>query len=242
MRRDPDKIKRYNKRQLESYISDLKGFTHRSNNFVAGSGGTPLPATLWRQYVEKERKFNATGQSKFDKVADIFLPDLNKTIGQRSAELTPRIRGADGEIANRPYSRIEKRSTSIASVEALKISIKSMERRTAKDYNSIQIGMGRIRANQMLDKIGDKELTERVNSLTDKQFDLLWNYSQFPKELLPKYLQAQVESKQMKRDDIIDAMTAEGNRETANELITWAQELPTRQSTALRKTPRKQGR
>lgn len=225
VRRDPAKIKRYNKAQLESYIADLKGFTNRRNNYVAGSAGTPIPATLWNQYQQAERRFNSTGAEKFSKVADIFLPGLGRTIGERTADLNPKARRADGEIANRPYSELHKKPSSIPSVEALLKSMKYMDKKNAPDYNTVKLRVLRENALKMIEPIGDKEMTHRIKSMSDNDFDFLWNYTQFAKEALPKYLKAMVDSKHMKRDDLIDAMTAEGNSETLYDLLNLA-ELP----------------
>lgn len=226
VRRDVTKIKSYNRKQLEVYVSDLKGFTHRANAYVAGDSGTPLPKTLWNQRQEAVSRYNSKGEANLAAIADLQLPGVNQTIAGRKASLSDKIKRADGEIANAGFSPDTKKSTAFTSAEGLKLSIKSLEKRSSDKWTDKQYRLARKQSRGMLDKIGDTALSNKVKRLSRDQFDTLWNHSQFISELLPDYLKALVDSKQMKSDDLIEAMTADGKRDSVIELIDWAKKLP----------------
>jgi hypothetical protein len=225
VRRDPAKIKRYNKRQLSNYIGELKGFTDRKTQFVGLQNGVPAPRAKWEQAVKLTQKNNKLGMKNFDRVADIFLPNGN-TVKERSKDLTTKSKRADGAVANRPYAMQDvKKPSQYPSEEALDIAIKSLSKRTSGEYHPEQIVKGRENAFRMLEKIGDKEMAYRVYALNDAQFDYLWNFSGFPTELLPAYLKSEVEAQRMKQDDLIEAMNADGKRDEAIKLLESAEEL-----------------
>lgn len=226
VRRDSAKIKTYNTKQLNAYNAELKLFTSRATTFVAGDGGAPLPGAAWRRHERAIDKFNAIGNSKRAAIDDIRLPGLGVTIAERRAGLSNKVRRADGEIANRPFEPISKKPSAYPDAEALAIGTRSFEKRSTEQWTEKQYRLARKQSRGMLDKIGDVKLANRVKRLSRDQFDTLWNHSQFISELLPDYLKALVDSKQMNDDDLIEAMNSEGKRETVIELIDWASNLP----------------
>ena len=226
VRRDPAKIKRYNTKQLESYISDLRGFTHRNNAYVAGDAGTPLPKTLWNQRVAAQNKYNAIGAAKLESISGIQLPGLNQTIAERRDALKVNNKRADGEIMNMPFIPDIKKSTAFPNAKALQLSIKALEKRGSDQWTDKQYRLARKQARGMLEKIGDTKLTNQVKRLSRDQFDTLWNHSQFISELMPDYLKALADSGQMDSDDLIESMNSGGKHDSVVELISWAKKLP----------------
>ena len=201
-RRDLNVVAGYNKRQLNSYIKSLKGFTDRSNSFVSGQGGQPLPAAMVKKFQAAQAKYNAIGVARFEKVADIVLPTTNLTIREREKGLLPAIRRAAGEVTNRPYSPNTLKASDINGADALKVLLKDMTHKTSRAYSREKSIEGRAQLQYMLDVINDNELQQRIDRLSNKEFDTLWNYTDFGKQLLPDYSRAKLQASETSLDDV----------------------------------------
>lgn len=220
-RRPTDVIKRYNKRQLNRYLGELNAFQSRSVGFVAGAGGVPIPKDRWRQYKRLEAKYNEIGAKHEAAVADIFLPTSGMTLRQRQAMIHPT---AVGEVVNMPYMATDRDPRQVPSVKALDKLIKEMNRRTSADYLPGEIKKSRKQLSDMLKTAGLPEVASRARSLSDAQFDTLWNYTNFATVVSLSYELMKLRSADAKErwhDSVL-----EDARNDVGELLDWASELP----------------
>jgi hypothetical protein len=71
----------------------------------------------------------------------------------------------------------------------------------------------------MLDVINDNELQSRIDRLSNKEFDTLWNYTDFGKQLLPDYSRAKLQAAEMDQDDVQQNIDQDAQVIDAHKLI-----------------------
>lgn len=176
-------IKKYNKAQLKNYIATLNEFQSRNVNFVRGAEGTVISAAKWREYVRLENRYNELGERHLNKIADKRLPS-GLTIGDRERDVKP-----DGfvrlgvEPTQKPFNPTKRDVRNIRGEKAMDALIKQMSKRVKNDYLPKRIKEQRKELNAALKVIGDKDLTKMAKTLSDDQFNVLWNYTPFATQI-----------------------------------------------------------
>lgn len=232
-RPNPETIGRYNKVQLRAQIRKVDNFTSRETAFVPGAGGVPLPRSEWDKYKAAEAKVGLRAATEFDKVADIFIPHLGVTVGQRERyNRADRPRGR-GEAASRSFPVYARESTDITSAESLRKLTADMNKRLDRRYLPERIASQRVQLDEMLKVIGDDKYREQANQLSDHQFNVLWNYEDLAHRISERY--AIVKLMAAGRKDRQFQSQLDTNEEILDEIFTMAASLP-------RKAPRKTGR
>lgn len=235
-RRPVNVVEKYNKRQLLSYFQELDAFMSRGNGYVAGANNAAIPKQDWLAYKRLERKYNSIGSMQFEQIANIFIPTSGMTIAQRDATIIPDKLSAQGATVNRPYTVIDRKPTNIKNAEALRKLTKDMEKKVSGSFLPQQIKNGREQLNQMLTTIGNPELQKKANSLTDAQFNVLWNYTNFASNVSGVYFQMQHKAAEV--NDKWYSSVVEDWSSDIRELFDWAGKIPTSQeSSASSKKP-----
>lgn len=243
-RRPVNVVEKYNKRQLLSYFQELDSFMSRGNGFVAGAGNSAIPKQLWMEYKRLESRYNSIGAMQFKEISNIFIPTAGMTIAQRDATIIPDKLSAQGAIVNRPYSVLDRRPNNVKDAQALQKLVKDMRRKVSEKFLPEKIKEGRKQLNDMLTTIGNNELKAKANSLTDAQFNVLWNYTNFATNVSGIYFQMQ--NKAAGSTDKWYSSVVEDWSSDIRELFDWAGTLSTtqessagRQARSPRKSPRK---
>lgn len=222
-RRDPGVIKKYNSNQLRAYLRELNNFMLRGNNYVPDASGGLIPKRDWLNYKRNERKFNKIVKQHFEKIADIKDPYRNVTIREAEGLFVPESKRAQGEIRHRPYNEVNRDPKNIKSAEALKKLADQIKKKSSKEFLDAALGAGRKQAGQMLDNAGLSSLKESVAKLSDKQFDVLWNYWGFAGRL------AQIGESGGQRGknsrDVLDAQEKDNIKEDVMDFIKEATKL-----------------
>lgn len=182
-RRPPSIIKKYNETQLKSYLKNLDNFLRRDNGYVADASGGLIPKREWLKYKRAERKYNKVVIQHYQEIADIKDPYRNVTIREAEALYVPNAKRAQGEIRHRPYNEINRDPRNIKSRDALAKLQAQIDGKLDKGYLPKAIAAGRDQANKMLDNAGLSKLKTALGKLSDKQFNVLWNYWGFATRL-----------------------------------------------------------
>lgn len=78
-----------NRYQVQKYTKELEAFISRSNRFVLGYDGTPIPYVMWSEYKKLEKEWNKRHREYWDKFGEIkFMTskgETDMTLAQRSA-------------------------------------------------------------------------------------------------------------------------------------------------------------
>lgn len=217
-RKPLDVVKRYNTRQLRSYLAKLNAFQSRSIGFVAGAAGVPIPKSKWSEYKKLEAKYNATAVAHEARIADTFIPSKGITIRQAQSMIHPT---AVGDVVNKPYAPVDRRSSHVKDINAL---IRDMQRKNNQKFLPGEIKKSRGQLNDMLTSTGNVGLIGTAKKLTAHQFDTLWNYTNFATLVSLMYEMVKLTSTSTK--DGWQNRVAEGAEDDIRELFEWANQLP----------------
>lgn len=177
-RRNLSNIKKYNRKQLESYSAQLSAFNSRSTSFEAGQGGAILPGAEVRRYRQVENKFNRIARKQYGKIADI--PAFGRGMSIREADRLdrPSMRTRMGGMSvTRPYEETKRSMRGVTGPDALRQLTEDMERRLSKGYLPSKLSEQRRQFMAMMTEIGHIESVRDANKLTDEQFNVLFNYN-----------------------------------------------------------------
>lgn len=190
-RRNPKVEKRYTEKQLRSYIAELDAFNSRTNQYVPGLYGNPIPRQKWEQYKRLENAVNLKAQSRLNRFKDIKLPGQEITIEQRDMILAPAKKGRPGMPGvqgGRPINEIVRESSTIKNVNAVDKLIMNAGRKLTGKYANKILRSQRTAMQKMMDNVGvSDDIKSIANDLPDEQFDMLWNYTSFPTSLSLTY-------------------------------------------------------
>jgi len=178
-RRDLSKVtKNYNSAQLRTYIDKMDKFVSRSTGFVAGAEGSVIRAEKWREYVKLQNRYNALGRKHEKAIGNYKIPTTGMTVEERMATIVPKKFVRPGVNAtNRPYVQIDRKPQWIRGEAALDKFIEQMKSRINGEYLPTAINKQRETARKLFTGIGDEESNKLLDSLSDNQFNVIWNYT-----------------------------------------------------------------
>jgi hypothetical protein len=236
-RRDPKVISRYSKPQLAKYLADLNAFQSRGVGFVAGNRGAIIPKRAWQEYKKLERQYNKLGQLHEAAIANIKVPGLGVTVRERNAMIHP---NAIGEVVNRPYVEINRKANQVRSVEKLRELTKGLAKKISPTFLPGEIRKARKQLNDMLKTIGSNEYAGRAKKLTDNQFNILWNYTNFATNISLRYEITKLQA--AGSEDRWYSSVLEDNEDDLRELFDSAEQFPEAENNSQSETQTKQNR
>ncbi|QXG07810.1 hypothetical protein [Curtobacterium phage Reje] len=186
-RRRDAPLNRYNRVQLNNYRKRLDSFMDRSNQFVGDSSRRPIPRKEWQAYKGPERAANRNADKLARKYGDIKLPDGNTVLGRDAMARNVNFPMTANAASNSPLHKLERVPRNIASRKALKRLTQQQQAKVNPFYQDKLVSAGRRDARKMLKELGDTETQKKLNKLTDKQFHVLWAYTEFPDLLSRRY-------------------------------------------------------
>lgn len=226
IRRDPAKTGRYTRKQLNAYLGELNAFTSRSTQFVAGVEGAPLSRDAWNRYKKAEAAYIDKVGARYSVVGGTPLPVGDQTVKEFEKKFRPKKSIGKGGFP-RPLENIEARDPSnIMSQKALDKLTRSLENKSRPKYVPKTLKKQRYQMLEAVKEFGDVDLLEKAYKLTNNQLDILWNYTDAPRDLFAGYNQYKLFAAG-KADDTSDAIYADSAEET-KVWLDWAAKLPKR--------------
>lgn len=168
-RRDASLIKRYNARQLNTYIGELNNFMRRPNQFVGGVKGAPIPRGQYLRYKQAEAEYEKARLAHDESVGSVVTP-TGMTVRQNKAAIPE----TTGSAVYGPYRKFDRNASDFTSANAVELLRKDLLNRATPDFLSSKIQQGRGNLKKVLIILGEYEYVDRIDKLTDYQFDLLW--------------------------------------------------------------------
>lgn len=225
VRRDPNRVGRYNSRQLQSYLGELNEFTQRRVQFVPGSEGVPIRAHIFNHAQRTAREYNAMVRQHEEQVGDTFIPKAGMTANEFMRDVVgTRKRGKGGKV--RPLTAEDRRSFEFVSEDKIVKWRESMERKMRPDYLKDTIEKQKYKMYELIDHFGDDKLSELAKSLTNDQVNVLWNYTDAPRDMFNSYYMARLTSTG-KADDTF-ARIDEDSISDVKDWLEWAGTLTSR--------------
>lgn len=227
VRRDPSKIKRYNRTQLQSYLKQLNTFNSRSTTFEAGAEGARLPGAKVRELHREQRRYMLKGQERDNARGGFKLPGQDATVAQRAAFARPNMIRAGGEASNKPFSLVKLTPPSaIPGVEELQQLIDTYKKKNSREFLPEYLGKQREQAAQMMRELNLHDQIDDMANLSDDQFDTLFNDTSFAGDLGQKYATEQLAKRGNRNPAHNDIMN--GMEQEISTQIEWARTLPRR--------------
>ena len=218
-RRAPGAIKNYNERQLRSYISELESFNARSNQFVAGAEGAPIRRETWQAYQRMETAVNIKTERNLARIANLKPPHSGMTIGQREATLEADNVAAAGKANNKPLFKVNREHVNIAGEDAVKTLTKNLTKKLARNYIGRVINRDRERVDKIFEKMGMHDIREMLSDLSNDQFNVLWNHTQFASGTGSQYWHYEAKGTKDKRWHDVNF---EGQKQELYDFVKWA--------------------
>lgn len=219
-RRSARAISSYNRNQLNSYISQLETFNSRSTRFYRGARGTVITGEAWRQFRAAAVKVSRRNKVAFEKIAEIPLPN-GTTIRQRVSMTTPKHPTMGTNLSvNRPFEEVKKSPRSMIGNKGALIMAQEMQSRLGPKWFSSRIKSDRESFHKMLAVANDHELSDKVDKLSDEQFNILWNYTGFA-DALGHWYQNLKDAMLGKEEPYFQETTDQSLRDV-DDLIKWA--------------------
>jgi hypothetical protein len=211
------------KRQLQTYANRLSRFTSRKTQFVPDANSNPLPSRAWREYKRQERRYAEKVNGVFNKVSPLTMPN-GQTIGDRMKIMTPDHPSMANQPLNMLYRPTVRDSRSVNGLHGLEKLEQSIERKMSPEYFDYRRDSAKVSVTKFLEEIGDDKLLKRMQGLTDWQFDVLWNYTDFREDLILRYESAQqmMRSPNKRKEAWLEAID-NGAMTSAYKLMDWAE-------------------
>lgn len=178
-RREPKNLKRYTRRQLETYINQLDKFVSRGTQYQPSAHKTePLSGNLWHTYKSLESAVNRKNAQPYESIKDRFISSLGMTVDQfQGAKPSHPVTGNPASRA--PHLPVNKSSKGIPNDRQLKKLIKDMQRKLNPEYSAKVNKRDRGAALKMLKTVGATDITKATRGMTAAQFSFMWNYTNF---------------------------------------------------------------
>jgi hypothetical protein len=206
---------RYNARQLNSYLNELSSFMRRTNQFVAGQAG-PIPRGKYNLYKKIESEYNQAGEAHRQSMDNIIAPSGFSLQQERNLVV-----GTKASPKYGPYMPYDRKPEQIANVGALEKLTQSLNKALKSDYLNKSLQKSKEVLIDTLTKMEEPEMIAAINNLSEYQFDVLWNGTNFAEGTFLKYLseQSRLTGKQQEKwqEGIIDSVYEE-----LGELLDWS--------------------
>lgn len=220
------RLNRYNSRQLDAFISRANSFISRKTQFVAGAGGTPLPAAKFRTLQKLEAKYTEIGNSIMGNIGNLQAPFSGMTIAERDRQMRPDVK-AGGEAVQRTFEVVGTKAERIRNAEALDKFIKQRIKQSDPTYASDRVRKARKQLDQMFTRIGADDLKKQAKQLTDEQFFVFFEYGPYVDDIGIQYSlikQSHDDNRSLSPDE---AKMFEDTNAELTEALNWAKNLPT---------------
>lgn len=226
VRRDPSRVARYNGRQLQSYLGQLNEFTHRRNQFVAGSEGVPIPAHVYNHAQRVAREYNAYVQEREAPLMGINIPQSGMTVGEFQRDVVGSRKRGKGARNERPLSVEQREAFEFVNADRVRDWQENLKKKMRPNYMNERIEKQRYVMLQAVTAFGDDEMTALAKGLTDDQLDVMWNYTDAPRDTFSGYHILQLFGSG-KADEAQANIHEDATHET-REWLKWASSLPSR--------------
>ena len=211
-------LKSYSRSELAQVLNKYNEFLSRSNQFVEGRKGVPIPRHEWQETEKKIETLKEKGLNLQSVMGLAILPH-GDNLGH-AAKMTQ----SNRENANQgfsPYPIFNRKSQDFASLDALKKFDKLVSKQNLDAWEQEAVKANREHLKKMQHGMG--ESNEIYEQMTDFQFMLLWSAPGFLEDKGIKYKahQARLAGKAEIRQEAQDA--ADTNIDRLNK---WALNQP----------------
>lgn len=185
-------LKNYNRKALDRYHSQLNVFMDRKTQFVPDAFGNPIPSAKMREYKRAEKAHNARIDKELARVADVKLPGMSMTLGERRKQVLNNSNRKTMAQGNNYWSKFQRESVNFFSGDKVDQAIKQMNDRMKPGFvPRTERGM-RDQFAKLLDETGRDDITRLADQLSAEEFSILFHHSPVIGELAENYVTRQI--------------------------------------------------
>ena len=225
---------RYNARQLQTHIAELKDFMRRGNQFVALQGGAPATKGEWHVYKRREQ-----AQTEARLAQEAVMAKVDTPSGLTALQNKQMMQEGNEQVVHGPYRAYDRAPSEVASRSALKKLSDSMLNQIKVGYLSDKTQQGRENLNKALLLMGDDAEVDRLNKLSEKQFELFWFGTNVAEAIFMKYGIEKDRAANPTRKETWQDKAIEDAADELGTYLDWAETLP--RGTAQAATKRSSG-
>lgn len=209
--------------QKRTLIATLKQFNHRSTTFYADADRQPISRSVFDDYKRAESKFNASILADIKHYAHVPLPDAAKLTNGKVMTLLEYAEYRPNYVKlrrNPGGSGMFKVQHDPVNLNAMNLEnyINWLHRKATKEYRAEKI-QSAWRSIRGMSK-NNPELFNLLEGLTDKQVEILMNYTRFSDYLKDFYLFTDASSNDKRWADKL----TENARGMVEEHVEWAKQ------------------
>lgn len=178
----PEKLKRYNSKQLDSYIAKVEAFVSRETQFVTGAKGAILPRHGqfgWNRVEQMQRALNNEKAKRMKSISGIRIESSGMTVGERVEMSTPKHPVTSPPSSYAPHVPFTRTAAGVPSEKQLKKLVKDLEGKQGQAYFDRKYESQHKAARKMVAGIRNRKLSTEFKDLNPTEFNLLWNYTNF---------------------------------------------------------------
>lgn len=215
-------ISKMSTRELKAYEKKLNAFTDRNNQFVAGHRGEPLSRATVEEYKRYENARNIKVRKHVQSYDDVFIEPAGVSVKQRrdmnnATGLDFVMGGSGGQPDSSPYRVRSLDVSGVLSENKLREFLGQVKKQTRMQNWLVDV----VRAQRdnhlkFLANHGNDKLSDAVSSLTDRQFDILMNTTNYSNLTRFVYLKEGIRNEEFRAK-----MEADSSGEIGH-LVSWA--------------------
>lgn len=190
VRRDSEKIKRYNRTQLNAHLNRLNTFTDRKTQYVPDTYGRPVRAEVFKAYKATEIQLKKIKDSEYSRFKDTKIPGKKDTVDDRMKRVTAKFRHA-GSATNSPFVQIERDSKNFRSEAKMRQLTAANKKKLKTNFIKKDLKTDREVVEKQLTTLGRQDLIARVKKLNNDAFNALFNFWGFIEKISLPYETAQ---------------------------------------------------
>lgn len=221
VRRDPGKIARYNRTQLEAHLNRVNTFVDRRTQYVPDTYGRPVKAEVFKAYKSVEQQLKNIVDSEYARFKDTKIPGKKDTVGDRMSRVTAKFRHA-GSATNSPFVQIERDSKNFRSEAKIRQMTAAYKKKLRTNFLKKNLKVDREVVEKQLTTLGRDDLIARVNKLNNDAFNALFNFWGFIEKIALPYETAQATLRDGKDRSWFEDQLVENMRE-AEKLVGYAE-------------------
>lgn len=219
-RADVDRVARMTRKQLSKLQGDLNSFMKRDNQFVGDYSGKPIHISVWREFKKTEAKYNKRLTESYNKIKDIYIEPMKKTVDERRKHITPDFPHMSNSAVNTVYEESDIKPSQIAGKNGMARMIGLMAKKGGKGYSEQELARSKVEFQKMIEIVNDKDLESKFKGLSDAQVNLLWNYTNFAQRLSVSY-STKMRLKKAKKPLASDSEKYAQSNDGARQLLDW---------------------
>ncbi len=178
-RASKQKLSKYTQTQLRNYIKQQSDFVSRKTSFIKLNNGDIISSSQWREFQNNQKRASQRAKRR-ERRMNVHVPSL----GAPAVEYEEYVLGSRRRLRQRrPVRQWGFRPENIESAKAFDKLSRLVERELNPKRTRKTVEKQKRQAMRIANNIGRLDIRSALGELSYEQFDFLWNYTQFARNL-----------------------------------------------------------